>query len=259
MEWHFAIVALAVLGLFFPAAYALVALGLAYTLFFCISCARAAQITNLMAVDGPPVWWRRLRWRAMLTLLNFLEPIARDWGRLKGGLTPWRRASPGMQPGAFASRWWQRLAPWGRHLRWTYRGGVAIEQHAMLTRLTQRLMGRGCAVGWNPVDVSDWDVKARRGALSEARVRMVVEHHGGPDRLARVSVVLRPPRWVFWLQGAVTVAAGSLLALGETSAVVLTAAGLACLWIGLVADSNRLEKTVRGAADEVIDELESAR
>lgn len=53
----------------------------------------------------------------------------------------------------------------------------------------------------NP-DWLDWDFKVRRGVLGEAVLRMVIEHHGGPRRLARVSAVIRPASALYWSQAA---------------------------------------------------------
>ena len=41
-------------------------------------------------------------------------------------------------------------------------------------------------MGWNS-DYDPWDLVLRRGALGQAELRMVVEHHGGPRRVARFA------------------------------------------------------------------------
>ena len=68
---------------------------------------------------------------------------------------------------------------------------MSLEKHAILERLTGLLVKRGCAVAWNP-DFKPWDMRLRRGALGEASLHMVVEHHGGPRRVARFSAGIRP-------------------------------------------------------------------
>jgi len=35
--------------------------------------------------------------------------------------------------------------------------------------------------------------------MAEVYFRMVIEHHGGPNRLARLSAVIRPPKSSSWL------------------------------------------------------------
>ena len=57
--------------------------------------------------------------------------------------------------------------------------------------MTKRLSARGWVVGWNP-ESEDWDLTARSGALGTATLRMVVEHHGGPRRLGRLSATIEP-------------------------------------------------------------------
>src|SRR5205807_3125735 len=40
---------------------------------------------------GPAGWWPRLRRRLLTAALHLVQPVARLRGRLKEGLTPWRR------------------------------------------------------------------------------------------------------------------------------------------------------------------------
>jgi GT2 family glycosyltransferase len=254
MEFHFALAGLIVLGLVFPSALVLAGLGLAYSGAYCMTCALQARLDDLLATEGTATWTRRLRWRIAIALLNFLEPLARDWGRLKGGLTPWRSAFPEARPGRRASAWWQRLQPFRRSVRWAYRGNPAMEKYAYLDRLTKKLIVRGCAVGWNP-ESEDWDVKARRGALGEASLRMVVEHHGGPRRLGRLSALIRPSRSVYWAQGVLALGGAALAVLGLHVPLAVVGVFLAVLWFAPIAEANRLETAIQAGAEEVVAEL----
>ena len=123
-----------------------------------------------------------------------------------------------------------------------------------LDRLTKRLGVRGCAVGWN-AEWEDWDLKVRRGALGEARLQMVVEHHGGPRRLARLSATIRPPQPLYWLQGALLVSALAMGALGLYLPLAILGAFCATLWVAPIREANRLEAAVQSAADDVVWEL----
>jgi hypothetical protein len=194
-----------------------------------------------------------LGWRATIAYLHFLEPIARDWGRLLGGLTPWRsivvawRARP-------VTPWWRRWLPLPRVARWTYHGGVGLEKHEFLTRLTHRLNARFASVGWNSA-FEDWDMRLRRGALGEAEVRMAIEHHGGPRRSARFAARLRSPRAVQWVQGALAGLALLTAGLGQSISSAVFTGLVAALTAATLVEVNRLERGILEVADEVAGEL----
>lgn len=255
MEWHVALVALAVLGVFFPWALAVCALGLLYTCGYCVYCALKANLDVLETENEPATFGRRLRWRAMIALLHFLEPVARDWGRLKGGLTPWRNVTV---RGAVsrASAWWMGVQPFGRRVSWTCSGTMALEKYSLLEGLSKKLLQAGCAVGWNPM-TEEWDIKARRGALVEAKLRAVIEHHGGARRLARVSADMRPPRSAYWVQFVLVALSGALAWTGFEVPALLVAAAFAFLWLVLVLAADRLEQATIAAAEQVADQLQS--
>jgi GT2 family glycosyltransferase len=259
MEFHFALVGLMILGIFVPWSLVLAGVGLAYSATYCVVCALQARLEDVLAAEGKAPWSQRLRCRIAIAWLNFLEPLARDWGRLKGGLTPWRGALPDARPTSRASAWWQRLQPFRRSVRWAYPGNQAMEKYALLDRLSERLLARGCAVGWNP-ESEDWDLKVRRGALGEAKVRMAVEHHGGARRLGRLSALIRPSKSVYWAQLVLAAAVAAAGALGPPlSAPLAVLCGfLGILWIIPIAEASRLEAALQGATVEAIADLGAA-
>jgi len=258
MEWHFALVALTVLGLFQPWALAVAGVGVAYTVFYCLVCAWSANISNLEATAGPSTALRRLKWRLFLTYLNFLEPIARDWGRITNGLTPWRSAILKAGHGVVSAWSWMSLQPFYRHVRWTRRGGPAIDKFPFLGRLSDNLIAQGCAVGWNPSSES-WDMRVRRGALGDLLFTMVVEHLGGAKRQARFSATIRPPRTVQWVLLVLSIIAAvtAFVSPGHKSLWLLVA-GLVVMWIAPIVEASRLEVAIRTATDDVAAELEAA-
>ncbi len=255
MEYHFALAALMVLGFFFPLAFVLVGVGMLYTFWYCVACAAKAKLDVLEATERSVTWRHRLRWRAMIAWLHFLEPLARDWGRLKGGLTPWRNVLPNASRRRLASRWWQRLLPFRRVARWNCPGTIALESYGFLDLLSRKLTARGCSVGWNRLHET-WDLKARRGALTEARIRVVIEHHGGPRRLIRLSSIIQPPKSVLWVQGVTATLAGVLGAYGFLAPAVLLATAFVTLSVTLVVHANRLEAAILSIAAEVAEELQ---
>jgi len=84
---------------------------------------------------------------------------------------------------------------------------------------------------------------------------MVVEHHGGPRRLARLSATIQPPQPFYWLQGALLVSALAMGALGLYLPLAILGAFCAALWVAPIREANRLEAAVQSAADDVVWEL----
>jgi hypothetical protein len=111
-----------------------------------------------------------------------------------------------------------------------------------------------CAGGWNS-DFEAWDLKLRRGALGEARLQMVVEHHGGPRRVARFSAYLRASLPILWTLAVLAI--GSLVA--AILGLFLSCAALMMLflllWIASVREVNRVEDGLWGTAQHVCAKL----
>jgi O-antigen biosynthesis protein len=257
MEWHVSLLALAVLGLAFPWAFVLVGAGVVYTVWYAIATAAAAKLDDPDESRLPSRPAPRVVRLAMIACFHLLEPLARDWGRLKGQLTPWRGTKRETAKTARPGRRLQDVQPFRRGMQAVYPGGIGLEAYAFLERLHHRLTFRGCAVGWNPHSQA-WDVRVRRGVLGEAYLKLVVEHHGGPRRLARMSAFIRPAAAVYWAQAVTAAAMIALAALGRLPAASLLAVLFIALWIGPVAEANRLEAAIGAAAGEVNRELNSA-
>jgi len=105
----------------------------------------------------------------------------------------------------------------------------------------------------------DWDLKLRRGTLGIARLRMVAEHHGGPKRLARLSVVIVPPRSLYFVFGMIAALALLMGKLGRIVPAAVMAISFVLLWIALIAEANRLEASIMTAAADAAQELEGDR
>jgi hypothetical protein len=255
LEFHVALTVLAIGAIWFPWMLALVAVGVGYLALYCGACARAANLNGLLAPDVPRRSPRPLGWRAVIAWLHALEPIARDWGRLQGGLTPWRRIRFAHH-GRFVTRWWERLHPFRRVARWSYPGGTGLQKVDFLQRLTDLLKSARCAVAWNSA-FEGWDLRVRRGVLGEAEVRLVVEHHGGPRRVARFAATIRPRAAVVWVLAAIAVVGGILAALGSMVPVVPLLLLFVVLWIAPILEGNRLERGLHETTDAVYHLLES--
>jgi GT2 family glycosyltransferase len=110
--------------------------------------------------------------RALTAFLHVTQPLARLEGRLRHGLTPWRRFG---RPG--------RAVPVTRRLeRWSEEW---IEPAEWLRTFEREIIARGSVVRrGGPFD--DWDIETRGGLLAGVRVTNAVEEHGGGRQLVRV-------------------------------------------------------------------------
>lgn len=113
----------------------------------------------------------RLKLHTVTACLHLLQPVARLWGRLRYGLTPWRRpraphfAFPRPRTSTIWSECWQ--APEER-----------------LASLETALRGRGAVVRRGG-DFDRWDLEVWGGLYGSVQTRMAIEEHGGGKQLVR--------------------------------------------------------------------------
>jgi len=115
-----------------------------------------------------------LKRRAVTSLLFFLQPFARLSGRLRNGLSPWRRrVSVGP------------TLPWPRTVEvWSERWR---EPSAWIEQLQDGLAAAGGFVrSGGPFD--RWDLDLRAGALGGVKIRTAVEEHGDGKQLLRARI-----------------------------------------------------------------------
>jgi GT2 family glycosyltransferase len=125
-----------------------------------------------MPPGGPR--WETLRKRDLTALLFLLQPAARLAGRLRNGLSPWRRRAPA-RPSLPRPR---TIAIWSE--RW-------LTPQEWVEQLEGSLAARGGLVrSGGPFD--RWDLDLRAGALGGVRLRTVVEEHGHGRQLLRVRI-----------------------------------------------------------------------
>ncbi|HEY9907455.1 MAG TPA: glycosyltransferase, partial [Thermosynechococcaceae cyanobacterium] len=113
----------------------------------------------------------RLKLYSLTALLYLLQPLARLWGRLRNGLTPWRRSGfrafvfPRPLNRTIWSEFWQ-----------------PPEQRLALLKAGLRKQG---AVVWHGSDFDRWDLEIRGGFFGFVRILMVIEEHGSGKQLVR--------------------------------------------------------------------------
>jgi O-antigen biosynthesis protein len=115
-----------------------------------------------------------LKRRAITALLFLLQPLARLAGRLRNGLSPWRRRAqplPSLPRPRTIEVWSER---WRDPREW-------------VERLQDGLGARGGFVrSGGPFD--RWDLDLRAGALGGVKIRTAVEEHGEGRQLLRARV-----------------------------------------------------------------------
>ncbi|MBO0888513.1 glycosyltransferase [Candidatus Bathyarchaeota archaeon] len=112
-----------------------------------------------------------LKVRAMLLFLNILQPLARLDGRLRGGLTPWRRHGPKAKI---------RLHP-ETIMMWRDRREPA-ETTLKGLQIRAEEMGILVKIGG---DYDGWDLELRKGLFGGSRLLMAVEEHAPGKQLLR--------------------------------------------------------------------------
>ncbi len=113
----------------------------------------------------------RLGMRGMTAFLHLSYPLVRLIGRLRHGLTPWRRR--GMLPLALPWRW--AWAIWSE--RW--------KAPADRLQFLEDALGAAGAVTRRGGDFDHWDLEVQGGLLGAARILMGVEEHGAGRQLVR--------------------------------------------------------------------------
>jgi len=119
----------------------------------------------------------RLARHATTGILYVLQPVARLWGRIRHGLTPWRNGSTGSAHGLAVPRK-QTFTCWSEN--WA-------SPEDRLEALEAELRGGRAAVrrGGN---FDQWDLEVRVGVLGTVRTLAAVEEHGAGRQLLRVRV-----------------------------------------------------------------------
>ena len=172
-EWYLIIIslaALAALGVFWtPLLLALPLLLLAVGALFAQAGLSAAKASFTVA---PRSRFAKLKLWALTTALHLMQPLARLRGRLRWGLTPWRKR--GVR--GFSPPWPRTLTHWSEE-RWQ----SADEK---LRALEKALQDDGVCV-LRGGDFDRWDLEVRGGLLGATRLRLAVEDHGANNQLAR--------------------------------------------------------------------------
>ena len=173
-EWYLVIVVLALLS---AGALLWTPLLLASPLLALAVAARLAEAG--IAAARAPVMWRttgrdRLgRW-LLTSFLHLSQPLARLYGRIRHGLTPWRCRAPARSrlPRRWSSAIWSER--WREPAAWVQQVRDAID------------CGGARVSDGGPYD--RWDLEVPGGALARARLLIAVEDHGGGAQYVRFGI-----------------------------------------------------------------------
>jgi glycosyltransferase involved in cell wall biosynthesis len=212
-EWYLTILVLALLSgagvLWQPLLLAVPLLGLAIGALL-VDATLGASRARFSATRG------RWRLRVLTGLLYLLQPLARLYGRISHGLTPWRRRGPR----AFA-------LPLRRDYSFWNETWQSTEERVRAIAVALRADGSVIRSGG---DWDSWDLQVRGGMLGAARLRIGVEEHGAGRQLVRARAwPWAPP--VALVLGALVATLAVVSLLNQTDAVTwafgLAAAALA--------------------------------
>ena len=175
------------------------------------------SVTRTSFTSAPPFTTDRLKQGGLTALLYVLQPVARLWGRLRHGLTPWRwRGVP-----CFVLPRRRSLAIWSE--RWQDSAERLQSLEAAIRGLGALLVRGG--------ECDRWDLEVRGGILGGVRVLAAIEDHGGGRQLVRLRSW---PRCSVAGIGAAVLLAGLATAAAVDGAWAVTAIlGAAALVLGL--------------------------
>ena len=173
---------------------------------------------------------RALRLRALTAGLYVAQPIARLVGRLRHGLTPWRRRSG--VGGLFLRP--RTVAVWSEEWR-------SVDE--WLAGIEARLLGRGVSAR-RAREHDRWDMEIRGGVFGRVRVRAAVEEHGAGRQMGRFRLVAAPA----YLGMAITLTVIALAACAGAAAASAPAAAAALAVAGLLIAGRLALELSTGAA-----------
>jgi O-antigen biosynthesis protein len=182
-EWYALLVGLLVFGAFNPLLTGLALAGVGWQVALCAYASRQAQL--------PSRHPRRMRW--LIFWMHLLQPLARSWGRVQGGLGPfrWTREERRPTPTLANSTRTGRAAL--RRLEYACWGENDQDKDTFLRALMKHLFSKRCVLNTNS-GWEGWDLRIERGLSAHADLLIATEYHGGPKVLMRgkVSFSLSP-------------------------------------------------------------------
>src|SRR2546425_2264129 len=115
--------------------------------------------------------WSLVGLRLVVLFLHLMQPMARLTGRMRGGLTPWRRRGP-------------KTRPRFRRTHMTYWRDEREAPEETLRKLQAQLLDAGAIVRTGG-DFDPWGLEGRGGALGGSRLFLAGGGHAPPQQVLR--------------------------------------------------------------------------
>jgi GT2 family glycosyltransferase len=181
---------------------------------------------------------RAARWAmvGLTILLHLLQPMARLAGRLRGGVSPWRRRCSS----TYSWPWPRKTKIWSEHWRPAEDWLASVESRLQST----------CHAVARGGDLDRWDLQVRGGALGVVRLLFAVEEHGQGRQVARFRWW---PRYSRGLVGALStlITLGAAALLGGSMAIGGALGAMALILVAFgVRDCAAAAGSVVGAVSE---------
>jgi glycosyltransferase involved in cell wall biosynthesis len=151
--------------------------------------------------------------KLLIVFLHLIQPIARLYGRLTHGLTPWRKKGYVFNLKFLFAVRSKTFIHWSEE--WASAESWLSTFEAKLTRLQKRVQKGG--------NFDNWDIKIKNGLFSDTKTLLAIEEHGAGRQLLRLKAWTKPtPVFALFLT---IFSALSLLAAADGALIVAIISG----------------------------------
>ncbi len=173
-EWYFLSALFAIIGImgfiWWPLLFAWIPFAITVFVVVMQAAISASRNSSLQ-----PHQKKNYKYNALIIVLHVIQPVARLYGRLKHGLTPWRKR--GMDFDSLV------LFVLGKHI-FSYWSEKWRSSDEWLTLIEKDLMNKKTRVRRGK-EFDNWDLEVRTGLFSSSRGVLAVEDHGGGKQYLR--------------------------------------------------------------------------
>jgi len=119
----------------------------------------------------------KAKYRLLISTLHFIQPVARLWGRIKHGLTPWRLKGAGFNNRFLFTSRAAACIYWSEHWHDPEQWLTAIENN--LKKLNAGVKRGG--------DYDSWDIQLRSDLFSKIRFSLLIEEHAAGHQYVKLQ------------------------------------------------------------------------
>jgi glycosyltransferase involved in cell wall biosynthesis len=177
--------------------------------------------------DSSAARFKRL---AMTGFLHLVQPLARLVGRLRHGLSPWRRR----EVQGWAMPWLRRASIWSEH--WRTHEDWLRSVEVDLRKARARVIRGG--------DYDRWDLEVSNGTLGSVRLMAAVEEHGAGRQLVRFRLAPHCALWVMVVCCFLALLSAAAAAEGARIVTAILGAAALALSVRMISDSGVAMSTI---------------